>query len=420
MPPSFTRFSTSIQPEGAFTVLAVARQLMATGKEVVELEIGDSPFATPDGAVEAGIQAIREGRTSYGPSVGLPEFREAAAAYVSEEHGLAVTAEHVVAGPGAKTFEQLFCEAFLEPDDGVLVFSPYFPTYAANIARRGARMVLSSLRASHTFRPELGDVRRFLDTDPHPKAIFLNSPHNPTGGVATADDLRGLAGLIRGRDVAVFSDEPYDCMVWDGRHHSLLAEPGMLEQTVAAYTFSKSFSMSGWRLGYAVSSPETVKVLDVLTNTALSCVPPFTQVAGVAALRHERRYRDDRMREFRRKVELLVTGLNTVEGVSCLMPGGTFYVFPSVAAVCNRHRITSHGLAMYLLEGADDRRGVACLGGECFGAAGAGFLRLSCAAPDDRLGDAVSFIAEATTRQDRIADYLDAHPEHRLDTPYAR
>ena len=420
MPPSFTRFSTSIQPEGAFTVLAVARQLMATGKEVVELEIGDSPFATPDGAVEAGIQAIREGRTSYGPSVGLPEFREAAAAYVSEEHGLAVTAEHVVAGPGAKTFEQLFCEAFLEPDDGVLVFSPYFPTYAANIARRGARMVLSSLRASHTFRPELGDVRRFLDTDPHPKAIFLNSPHNPTGGVATADDLRGLADLIRGRDVAVFSDEPYDCMVWDGRHHSLLAEPGMLEQTVAAYTFSKSFSMSGWRLGYAVSSPETVKVLDVLTNTALSCVPPFTQVAGVAALRHERRYRDDRMREFRRKVELLVTGLNTVEGVSCLMPGGTFYVFPSVAAVCNRHRITSHGLAMYLLEGADDRRGVACLGGECFGAAGAGFLRLSCAAPDDRLGDAVSFIAEATTRQDRIADYLDAHPEHRLDTPYAR
>ena len=420
MPPSFTRFSTSIQPEGAFTVLAVARQLMATGKEVVELEIGDSPFATPDGAVEAGIQAIREGRTSYGPSVGLPEFREAAAAYVSEEHGLAVTAEHVVAGPGAKTFEQLFCEAFLEPDDGVLVFSPYFPTYAANIARRGARMVLSSLRASHTFRPELGDVRRFLDTDPHPKAIFLNSPHNPTGGVATADDLRGLADLIRGRDVAVFSDEPYDCMVWDGRHHSLLAEPGMLEQTVAAYTFSKSFSMSGWRLGYAVSSPETVKVLDVLINTALSCVPPFTQVAGVAALRHERRYRDDRMREFRRKVELLVTGLNTVEGVSCLMPGGTFYVFPSVAAVCNRHRITSHGLAMYLLEGADDRRGVACLGGECFGAAGAGFLRLSCAAPDDRLGDAVSFIAEATTRQDRIADYLDAHPEHRLDTPYAR
>ncbi|TDI24940.1 MAG: aminotransferase class I/II-fold pyridoxal phosphate-dependent enzyme [Acidobacteria bacterium] len=418
MPPTFTRFSASIQPEGAFTVLAIARQLIAAGKEVIELEIGDSPFATPDGAVEAGIQAIRDGRTRYGPSVGLPEFRAAAAAYLNEEHGLAVTADHVVAGPGAKTFEQLFCEVFLEPDDGVLVFSPYFPTYAANIARRGARMVLSSLRASHAFRPDLDDVRRFLDEDARPKAVFLNSPHNPTGGVATKDDLRELADLIRGRDVAVFSDEPYDCMVWDGRHRSLLSEPGMLEQTVAAYTFSKSFSMSGWRLGYAVSSPETVKVLDVLTNTALSCVPPFTQVAGIAAMRHDRQYRDDRMQDFHRKVELLVTGLNTVAGVDCLMPGGTFYVFPSVAPICNRYRITSHGLAMYLLEGADDRLGVACLGGECFGVAGAGFLRLSCAQPDDRLTAAVAFIAEATTRDDRIAAYLAVHPEHRLDTSY--
>ena len=180
---------------------------------------------------------------------------------------------------------------------------------------------------------------RFLDEDAQPKAVFLNSPHNPTGGVATAEDLRGLADLIRGRNVAVFSDEPYDCMVWNGRHRSLLAEPGMLEQTVAAYTFSKSFSMSGWRLGYAVSSPETVAVLDVLTNTALSCVPPFTQVAGIAAMQHDRHYRDDRMQDFRRKVELLVAGLKTVEGVDCLMPGGTFYVFPSVVAICNRYGI---------------------------------------------------------------------------------
>ena len=418
MPPTYTRFAAAIVPESAFTVLAAARLLSAAGKEVIELEIGDSPFATPDAAVEAGIQAIRDGRTTYGPSVGLPEFRAAAAAYVNEAHGLAVTADHVVAGPGAKTFEQLFCEAFVEPGDGVLVFSPYFPTYAANIARRGARMVLSSLRASRAFRPNLDDVRRFLNEDARPKAIFLNSPHNPTGGVATPDDLRGLADLVRGRDVAVFSDEPYDCMVWEGRHYSLLAEPGMLEQTLAAYTFSKSFSMSGWRLGYAVASPATVKVLDVLINTALSCVPPFTQIAGIAALRDARTYRDDRMRDFHRKVELLVSGLNTVEGISCLMPGGTFYVFPSVAAICNPHGITSHGLAMYLLEGADDRVGVACLGGECFGAAGAGFLRLSCAQPDDRLTDAVSFIAEATTRDDRIAAYLAAHPEYRLATPY--
>ena len=159
MPPSFTRFSATVRPEGAFTVLAVARRLSAAGKDVIELEIGDSPFPSPDCAVEAGIQAIRDGRTRYGPSAGLPEFRAAAAAYVNAEHGFSVSAENVVAGPGAKTFEQLFCEAFLEPDDGVLVFSPYFPTYPANIARRGARMVLSNLRAARAFRPDLDDVR---------------------------------------------------------------------------------------------------------------------------------------------------------------------------------------------------------------------------------------------------------------------
>lgn len=419
MSPSFTRFSSSIEPEGAFAVLAVARRLIGVGKKVIELEIGDSPFATPDAAVEAGVRAIRDGRTSYGPSVGLPEFREAAAEYVNNEHGLAVTADNIVVGPGAKMFEQLFCEAFLEPNDGVLVFSPFFPTYAANIGRRGARMVLSNLRAARAFRPDLDEVRRFLEEDARPKAVFLNSPHNPTGGVATEEDLRGLADLVRGRDIAVFSDEPYDCMVWLGQHRSFLSQPGMLNQTVSAYTFSKSFSMSGWRLGYAVSNPETIRVLDVLTNTALSCVPPFSQLAGIAALRRDRQYRDERMGDFQRKVELLVAGLNTIEGVNCLMPGGTFYVFPSVAKVCNRFGITSHGLAMYLLEGADDNLGVACLGGECFGAAGAGFLRLSCAVSDDRLTEAVSFIADATTRRDRVSGYLGAHPEYHLSTTYA-
>ena len=393
MPASFSHFAASVKEETAFTVLAVARRLIAAGKDVIELEIGDSPFSTPPNALEAGLQAIREGLCHYGPSLGLPEFRQAAADYVNREHGLATSASNIVAGPGAKNFEQLFCEAFLNPGDGVLVFSPYFPTYPANIARRGARICLSTLRAARSFRPDLGDVRRFLAEDRSPKAIFLNSPHNPTGGVALLEDLHGLAELIHGRDVAVFSDEPYDCMVWRGRHHTLLAQPGMIDQTVAAYTFSKSFSMSGWRLGFAVSNPPTVEMLGKLTNTALSCVPPFTQVAGIAALQHDRQQRDQRMQEFRRKVARLVDGLNTIDGVSCLMPGGSFYAFPSVATSCNRFQITSHGLAMYLLEGADDRRGVACLGGECFGEAGGGFLRLSCAEPDERLTEAVAFIA---------------------------
>ena len=418
MTPSYSTFASAVQPETAFTVLAIAKRLAACGKDVIELEIGDSPFETPSNAVEAGIAAIRDGRTRYGPSAGLPEFRAAASAYVNDEYDLGTTAENIVAGPGAKNFEQLFCEAFVNPDDGVLVFSPHFPTYGPNIARRGARLCLSNLKAEHAFRPNLDDVAKFLENDPHPKAIFLNSPHNPTGGVAQQEDLAQLAALIRGRDVAVFSDEPYDRMVWKGRHHSLLAEPGMIDQTLAAYTFSKSFSMSGWRLGFAVSSEATTALIQTLTNTALSCVPPFTQMAGIAAMQHDRAYRDQRMAEFQSKVELLVERLRQVDGVSCLMPGGTFYAFPSVAAVCNRLGITSYGLALYLLESADDRVGVACLGGECFGEAGSGFLRLSCAEPDDRLRQAVSFMADAFTRSERAAAYLSDHPEHRLTRAY--
>ena len=187
----------------------------------------------------------------------------------------------------------------------------------------------------------------------------------------------------------------------------------MLDQTVAAYTFSKSFSMSGWRLGFAVTNIETVRLLDILTITSVSCVPPFSQAAGIAALQLDRSYRDERMAEFRRKVELLVSGLNEIDGVSCLMPDGTFYVFPSVQPICSSYGITSHGLALYLLEGADDHLGVACLGGECFGAAGDGFLRLSCAEPDERLRQAVAFIGEALGRRERVELYLSNHPEHR-------
>lgn len=419
MAATYSTFASTVEGETAFTVLAAAKRLMAAGKDVIELEIGDSPFPTSPSALDAGVRAIDAGRTHYGPSLGLPEFRAAAASYLNRQYGLPVIAENVVAGPGAKIYEQFFCEAFVNPGDGVLVFSPHFPTYPANIQRRGGRMVVSRLRASHGFRPSLDDVERFLADDPSPKAIFLNSPHNPTGGVATLEDLQGLAALIRGRDVAVFSDEPYDAMVWRGRHHTLLAQPDMLDQCVAAYTFSKSFSMSGWRLGFAVSSPATIEVLGTLTNTALSCVPPFTQMAGIAALADDGPVRDERMADFRRKVERLVYGLDAIEGVSCLMPGGTFYAFPSVARICNRYGITSHGLALFLLEGADDARGVACLGGECFGGAGGGFLRLSCAEPDERLAQAVAFIAEAITRGARVASYLQAHPEHRLAEPYA-
>jgi aspartate aminotransferase len=410
--PPLSAFARGLTAETAFDVLAVAKRLKAAGKDVIELQIGDSPYPSSSSAVTAGKAAIDAGRTRYAPSLGLPEFRAGCATLVRDEFGIPAGPENVVVAPGAKPFEQFFCELFLEPGDAVLVFEPAFPTYAPNIARRGARMVTAPLTPEREFRPDPAAVERFLRDEPRAKAVFLNSPHNPTGGVATKADLEAVAALLRGTGVALFSDEPYCHMVWRGRHHSPLAEPGMMERTVAAYTFSKSYSMSGWRLGFAVTSPELADLIGKMINTALSCAPPFVQLAGLAALEHDAAERDRTMAEFRKKVELLVGELRKVPGVSVADPAGTFYVFPDVRPVCRRLGITSHGLAMYLLEGADEKLGVACLGGECFGPAGQGFIRLSTAEPDDRLRAAVAFLATSVTRTDRVAAFLAANPKY--------
>jgi len=415
---ALSQFARTLSVETAFTVLAVAKQLKAQGKDVVELEIGDSPFDTTASAKSAGVLAIEDNQSHYCPSPGIPEFRAAAARFVSDEFNIPASAENIVAGPGAKVFEQFFCEAFLDPGDGVLVFSPFFPTYIPNIERRGARAVLTPLRQSNGFRPEAEAIERFLADDPQPKAIFLNSPHNPTGGVTTEADLQAIADVVRGQEIAVFSDEPYCHMVWEGRHHSLLEQAGMMDQCVAAYTFSKSYSMSGWRLGFAVASESTADAIGKMINTSLSCTPPLVQLAGAAALSKDHEERDRVMANFREKVVLLTEGLNAIEGIHSLDPTATFYVFPNVAGICNRLEITSHGLALYLLEGADDDFGVACLGGECFGDAGAGFLRFSCAEPNERLQQALDFLPEAIGRTDRVAAFLESRPEFRLEMPY--
>ncbi len=417
MPASLSQFARSLSAETAFTVLALAKELQAAGKDVVELEIGDSPFDSTASAKATGVAAIESNQSHYCPSPGVPEFRQAAANYVREEFNIPAEPENIVAGPGAKIFELFFCEAFLNPGDGVLVFSPYFSTYIPNIERRGARAVLCPLRQSNEFRPDVAEIEKFLAEDPSPKAIFLNSPHNPTGGITTAKDLQNIADLVRGKDVALFSDEPYCHMVWKGKHRSLLEQPGMLEQCVGTYTFSKSYSMSGWRLGFSVSSAEIADAIGKMINTSLSCTPTFVQLAGKAALERDHAERDSTMRKFREKVELLTAGLNAIEGFHALDPAATFYVFPNVTPLCDRLGISSHGLALYLLEGADDDFGIACLGGECFGEAGHGFLRFSCAEPNDRLRQAVDFIPMAISREDRVEAYLQQHPQHRRTTP---
>lgn len=410
---TLSQFARGLSTETAFDVLAVARCLKAQGKDVIELQIGDSPFASSSHALEAGVKAINDGQTHYCPSMGLMSFRETVAANYMKEYGIAIGAENVVVGPGAKVFEQFFCEAFLDPGDAVLVFSPAFPTYAPNIERRGGVIVTSHLKQETAFRPNLHDIEAFVK-QPKAKAIFLNSPHNPTGGVATESDLKAIADLVRGKNIAIFSDEPYNHMVWTGTHHPMLAQPDILDQTVACYTFSKSYSMSGWRLGYAISSPRIIDTIGKMINTSLSCVPPIVQLAGEAALKNDDAERDEVMQRFKKKVELLVHELKSVDGVTVIMPAGTFYVFPNVAPICMRLGITSHGLAMYLLEAADDAKGVACLGGECFGPAGKGFLRFSCAEPDERLKEAVAFLKEAVKRVDRVQAYLQTHAKYRL------
>jgi len=411
-------FARSLSVETAFTVLALARTLKEAGKDVVELEIGDSPFDSTASARASGMDAIKNNQSHYCPSPGIPEFRAAAAEFVREEFGIPAEASNIVAGAGAKVFQQFFCEAFLNPGDGVLVFSPHFPTFVPNIERRGARAVLAPLKQANDFRPAIADIERFLKDDESPRAIFLNSPHNPTGGVTTQDDLKRIADVVRGRDVAVFSDEPYCHMVWRGTHHSILSLPGMLAQCVAAYTFSKSYSMSGWRLGFAVASNEVAEVLGKMINTTLSCTPPLVQLAGTAALKRDKKERDEVMLKFREKVVLLTEGLNRIDGFRTLDPTATFYVFPNVARVCNRLGVTSHGLALYMLQGADDNFGIACLGGECFGQAGAGFLRFSCAESNARLKQALEFIPKAIARTGRVGAWLDKNPQHRLAKPY--
>jgi aspartate aminotransferase len=232
--------------------------------------------------------------------------------------------------------------------------------------------------------------------------------------------LAAIADLIRGTEVMVFSDEPYCHMVWEGRHASIMAEPGMIDHTVAAYTFSKSYSMSGWRIGFAVAHPDVVEVIGKLINTSASCSPPLAQWAAQAALERDRATRDDYMRQFRHKVERLSAGLERVEGLQVTRPAGTFYVFPDARSACNRLGLTSHGLALYLLEGADDDFGVACLGGECFGAAGRGFLRFSCAEPDERIDQAMAFVPIALARTGRVRQYLEKNPQFSLESPYQR
>ncbi len=416
---TLSEFAKNLNVETAFTVLAVAKALKAKGKDVVELEIGDSPFESTASAKAAGEQAIQRqpvALLSVARPARVSRGRGGLRAQGIRHSGRARRTS--IVGPGAKIFQQFFCEAFLNPGDGALVFSPHFPTFLPNIERRQARAVLAPLSQKNEFRPDVDRIERFLAEDPSPKAIFLNSPHNPTGGVATEDDLKAIADVVRGKNVAVFSDEPYCHMVWKGRHRSLLEQPGMLDharrglhvqQVVQHERLAAGVrGVGGADRGRDRQDDQHVPVLRAADRPARG--------PGGAAEGHDRAR--PRHAALPREGRAAHDRAQRIEGIHSLDPTATFYVFPNVAPICNRLGITSHGLALYLLEGADDTFGVACLGGECFGEAGAGFLRFSCAEPNERLQQALDFLPVALSRTDRVKAYLASHPQFRLAKPY--
>lgn len=356
--------------ETAFEVLARARALEAEGREVIHLEIGEPDFPTPPHIVAAAKQALDEGYTHYVPSPGLPELREAIARHVAATRGIPVDPEEVVVTPGAKPIMFFAALMLCGPGDEVLYPDPGFPIYPSVAAFAGARPVPLRLRPETGFRLDPDELRAKL-TD-RTRLLILNSPHNPTGAVLTREDVAAIAELMRGRRLIVLSDEIYREIVYEGHAPSIASLPGMREQTIILDGFSKTYAMTGWRLGYGVMARPLAEAMTRLIVNSVSCTAAMTQRAGLAALTGPQDAVRAMVAEFRRRRDALVAGLNAIPGVSCHLPGGAFYAFPDIRGT----GLSSAELAERLLREA----GVATLAGTAFGPGGEGFLRLSYAA----------------------------------------
>ena len=383
----------ALSGEGAFQVLAAARQLENAGRHVVHLEIGEPDSATPPHVVEAGARALRDGHTRYVNPAGLPELRDAIAASLAWR-GVHAPADRVVVVPGAKPMLFYALLAVLEPGDEVLVPDPGFPIYASVVRFAGAVPVAYPLDVAGGV-----DVERLADLiGPRTRALVVNLPGNPTGGAATPDDLSAIALLAQRHDLTVISDEVYGRIRYDGRTDSIAALPGMLDRTVIVDSFSKTYSMTGWRLGYGVLPPALVERVTMLVVNGTSCTPPFVQLAGLAALTGSQESVTAAVARLEGRRDWLVDGLNDLPGVRCRRPDGAFYAFPNVRSIERRAGLSTEQLAARLLE----LHGVAVLPGTGFGPRGAGHLRLSFAVSPrdldlalDRIRECVSELAVA-------------------------
>ena len=365
--------------ESAFDVLMRARALEAQGRDIVHLEIGEPDFDTPEHVVQAGIDALQRGDTHYTPAAGTPALRQAIAGYVGQTRGVPVVPEQVVVTPGGKPVMFFVIMALAGPGDEVICPDPGFPIYASAVAFAGATPVPLTLREEDGFAVDPDALRALVNE--RTKLIILNSPHNPTGGVIPSAALDEIARLAVERGVPVLSDEIYSRMVYDGAFESITSRPGMAEQTVILDGFSKTYAMTGWRLGYGVMPAALAEQVTRLAVNTHSCVPGFTQVAGVAALTGSQAAVDAMVAEFRQRRDVVVAGLNAIPGVTCQVPAGAFYAFPNVSRLGD-----SAAIADRLL----DEGGVAVLDGGAFGAAGRGYLRLSYASSLDRLETALT------------------------------
>jgi aspartate/methionine/tyrosine aminotransferase len=368
-----------IGTESAFEVLRRARALEAQGRSIIHLEIGEPDFETPKHVVEAGKTALDQGFTHYGPTQGLPELRTAIAAYVSRTRGIEVGPDRVTVVPGGKPIMFFPMMALLEEGDEAIYPNPGFPIYESMIKFSGATPVPYSSLESGTL---VDQIRAKLSSKT--RLVVINSPQNPTGGVIPSADIRALADLLRDQDVLILSDEIYSRIYFGEKPLSIASLPGMLDKTIILDGFSKTYAMTGWRLGYGVMPQWLVEPVNLLIVNSTSCTASFTQRAGIAALEGPQDDAEKMVAEFRRRRDAFCAGVNSLRGFKCPIPEGAFYVFPDITGTGWK----SKELADALLNDA----GVACLGGGAFGEYGEGYLRFSIANSYENLMAAVERI----------------------------
>lgn len=376
-----------IGTESAFAVLARARALEAQGKSIIHMQIGEPDFETPAHIIEAGVDALQNGWTHYGPAQGDPELREAISAYIADSRGALYGADQVLVTPGGKPVMFFAIMALLQTGDEAIYPDPGFPIYRSMIEYTGAKAVPSVLREQNDFRLDTDELRSLVNE--RTRLLILNTPGNPCGNVLPQADLEAIAEIAIEHDLVVLSDEIYSELQYDGEHASIAAIPGMNERTILLDGFSKTFAMTGWRLGYGLCPPELIEPLTTLMVNSASCTNVAAQRAAIAALTGPwddvQRFRS----AFQSRRSLIVDGLNAVPGVSCVLPHGAFYAFPNISSF----GMSSDTYANRLL----DEYGVATVSGTSFGDAGEGYVRLSYATSEANIAEALLRVKQAAS-----------------------